>query len=269
MTPADERLARRIQKERREILQRLEDWLEWPMVLLGFAWLVLLIVELVRGLNPFLETAGTAIWILFVLDFVLKLSVAPVKLDYLKRNWFMLLSLTLPALRVFRVARAVRLLRLARTARGLRLIRIFTSTNRGMKALGASMERRGFGYAVTLTLLVLLSGAAGMYAFERAAPGGFDSYGDALWWTAMLLTSLGSDYWPRTGEGRMLCLMLATYGFAVFGYVTAVLASFFVEMEAESGRGQAARTRHVRDLKDEIAALRVEVRALRGGAGSG
>ena len=32
----------------------------------------------------------------------------------------------------------------------------------------------------------------------------------------MLLTSLGSKYWPRTAEGRVLCFILALYGFAVF-----------------------------------------------------
>ena len=44
----------------------------------------------------------------------------------------------------------------------------------------------------------------------------------------MLLTTRGSDYWPRTGEGRLLCLLIAVYAFAVFGYVTAAIAAYFV-----------------------------------------
>jgi voltage-gated potassium channel len=44
----------------------------------------------------------------------------------------------------------------------------------------------------------------------------------------MLLTTMGSDYWPRTAEGRLLCLLLAVYAFAVFGYVTAAIAAYFV-----------------------------------------
>jgi voltage-gated potassium channel len=60
-----------------------------------------------------------------------------------------------------------------------------------MNALRRSLARRGFGYVVGLTVLVLGLGAAGMLSFEPAAEvrGGFTSYGDALWWTAMLLTS--------------------------------------------------------------------------------
>lgn len=69
-----------------------------------------------------------------------------------------------------------------------------------------------------------------MYQFELDARGGpgFQDYGTALWWTAMLLTTMGSEYWPRTPEGRILCLLLATYAFAVFGYVTAAIAAYFV-----------------------------------------
>jgi voltage-gated potassium channel len=50
----------------------------------------------------------------------------------------------------------------------------------------------------------------------------------ALWWTAMLLTTMGTEDWPRTPEGRVLCLLLAIYAFAVFGYVTAAIAAYFV-----------------------------------------
>ena len=69
-----------------------------------------------------------------------------------------------------------------------------------------------------------------MYRFEFDVPGGpgFADYGTALWWTAMLLTTMGSDYWPQTPEGRLLCLLLAVYAFAVFGYVTAAIAAYFI-----------------------------------------
>ena len=62
-----------------------------------------------------------------------------------------------------------------------------------------------------MTVLVALLGAAGMLTFEPAGEveGGFTSYTDALWWTAMLLTTMGSEFWPRTPEGRLLCLLLA------------------------------------------------------------
>jgi voltage-gated potassium channel len=76
-----------VNNERSEILERLEGWLETPMIVLGFIWLALLIAELRWGINPFLEILGTVIWVIFILDFVLRLVIAPHKLSYLKSNW--------------------------------------------------------------------------------------------------------------------------------------------------------------------------------------
>ena len=95
------------------------------------------------------------------------------------------------------------------------------------------MQRRGLPYVAALTFLVLLLGAAGIYAFEREAePIMLDSYGDALWWTAMLLTTIGTDYWPRSPEGRLLTLFLSLYALGILGYITASLAAFFIGREA-------------------------------------
>lgn len=232
------------------------------MLVLGFVWLALLVFELTWGLSPLLEIAGTVIWIVFIIDFGVKFTLAPHKLAYLKGNWLTAVSLAVPALRVIRVFRVVRLLRAARASRGLRLVRVITSLNRGMRALGASMGRRGFGYVIALTAVVTLAGAAGMYAFENEVPGGLNSYGVALWWTAMLMTSMGSDYWPRTAEGRVLCFLLSLYGFAVFGYVTATLATFFIGRDAEDQSAEVAGAQSVTELRAEIAALREDVRVL-------
>ncbi len=223
MNENERRVSEEVQNERQQVLQQLEAWLETPMVILGFCWLALLIVELTRSPSPFLEGIGTVIWLLFILDFAVKLALAPHKVAYLRSSWLTVISLLLPALRVLRLTRLVRVLRLARTARGLRLVRVIGSLNRGMRALGASMSRRGFGYVALLTLVVTLAGAAGMYAFENETPDGrgLKDYGTALWWTAMMMTTMGSEYWPTTAEGRLLCLILALYAFAVFGYVTA------------------------------------------------
>jgi len=222
-------------EERRATLAELEEWLRTPMLLLSAAWLALVVAELAWGESRLLETAGTVIWVVFLAEFLLRLTLAPDKWGFLRANWLSAVALLAPALRLLR---GVRLLRLARAARGLRLVRVVGTANRGMNALRAAMRRRGLGYVLALTALVDLLGAAGMFAFERApeVEGGFRSFGDALWWTSMLLTTMGSEFWPRTPEGRVLCLLLALYAFAVFGYITAAFASFFVGRDAEGRR---------------------------------
>lgn len=246
-------------EERLQALYDLGEWLETPMVVLGFVWLGLLVVELTHGLAPALELLGTLIWVIFILDFVLRFSLAPEKVTFLRSNWLTALSLVLPALRF---ARAFVGLRAARALGRVRLVKVIGSLNRGMRSLGHVLRRRGFGYAVVATCAVTLVGAAGMYAFERGVPeSGIDSYWSALWWTAMVMTTLGSEYWPKSGEGRLLCFLLALYALSVFGYVTATLATFFIDRDAESGEGNVAGERMMRELRDEVAALRMELRA--------
>ena len=256
-----------LDRERHGILQQIEQWFDGPMLVLGVVWTLLLVVELVQGLSPLLEGLEFAIWIIFALEFALEFGLAPQKGDYLRREWVNAVAVVAPGLRVVRLLRLARVARVARLTRGLRLLNVFSSINRGMETLGHHLGRRGFGYIVGLSLLVVMVGAAGMYAFERDAPNGsgFDSYGTALWWTAMLLTTMGSDYWPTTPEGRLLCWVLSLYAFAVFGYVTASLASFFVGRDADNERATAAKA-SVKNLQGELLALREEVRNMTGGS---
>ncbi|MBS9403254.1 ion transporter [Halomonas sp. TRM85114] len=254
--------AEALEQERDELLQRLENWLEVPMLILAFVWLALLVGELVWGENLSFEVIGTLIWIVFIFNFGVELLLAPRKRAYLKRNWLTVISLLVPALRIFRVFRVVRLLRVARVGRGLRLFRVVSSLNRGMRALGASLHRRGFGYVLALTVLVAFAGAAGMFAFENDVPDGLDTYGEALWWTGMIMTTMGSQYWPVTFEGRVLCVFLSLYAFGVFGYVTATLATFFVGRDAESEEAEVAGARELAALRRELSALREDVQGL-------
>jgi voltage-gated potassium channel len=254
--PIDEAL----KNERYELLRRLEDSLETPMLALAFVWLALLVVELIWGESRLFETIGTIIWVIFILDFAMEFALAPHKAAYLKHNWLTAMSLLIPALRIFRIFRVFRLLRLARVGRSLRLLRVISSLNRGMRALGASLNRRGFGYVIALTVLVAFTGAAGMYAFENVAPDGLKSYSEALWWTAMILTTMGSQYWPQTVEGRVLCVFLALYAFAVFGYVTATLATFFIGRDAVDEEAELAGAKQLAALREDVIALREEIR---------
>lgn len=251
-------------RHRLRLLHQLEGWLEMPMAILAGIWLALMVADLGWGIGAFGQHAASFIWAIFVLDFLLRLAVAPHKFAYLRRNWLTALALLLPALRMFRFARALRAL--ARL-RGLQLVRILASLNRGMKALGKTMRRRGLGYVLALTVMVALAGAAGMMFFERNLQQGssFNDFWTALWWTAMLLTTMGSEAWPHSPEGRALCLFLAIYAFTVFGYVTAAIATFFIGRDASDPESGVAVESGIEDLKREIAALREEIRNMNRG----
>ena len=253
-----------LRRERWKLTARLVRALDTPMLFLSAVWSVLLVIEFTRGLSSSLQTLNDLIWGTFVVQFVAEFSLAPSKRVYLRKHWVTAVSLALPAFRLLRLVRVARVARAARTVRGVRLARLLSTMNRGMRMLSLGFRRRGVGYLVLLTTLVALTGAAGMYRFELDAPGGpgFVSYSAALWWTAMLLTTMGSDYWPQTGEGRVLCFLLSLYAFAVFGYVTATLATYFIGRDAADEGTEIAGARAVDSLRAEIAALREEVAML-------
>lgn len=259
-----------LKQQRWELLEQINMITDTPMIALSFVWLGLLVLDLTRGLGPLLQGASNVIWALFVLDFAIEIIIAPHKRDYLRRNWLTAISLLLPALRVLRVFRVVRLLQAARATRSLSLLRLLTSLNRGMRALGRAMGRRGIGYVAALTIIVTFAGAAGMAQFESPAAlreagyaelaragAGISSYGEAVWWTAMIMTTMGSEYWPRTVEGRALGWLLAVYAFTIFGYITATIASYFM------GQDRDAQLATENTGAAEIAALRLEIAALR------
>jgi voltage-gated potassium channel len=244
--------------ERWGVLEQLDEWLRLPMAILGLAWLLLVLAELVWGGSRLFETAGTIIWIIFIAEFAIRLLLAPDRATFLRRNWLTIIALIVPALRFFR---SLAVLRAARALRGVRLVRIVGTANRSMNALRVTLRRRRFGYVLMLTGLVVLLGAAGMLSFEpiTEVEDGFTSYGHALWWTAMLVTSIGSDYWPVTSEGRILALLLAIYGLAVFGYITASFASFFVGRDAAAPDAPAAGTADIQRLVEEVRELRLQL----------
>lgn len=216
------RIRRRRQASQLQALRKLQRRLEPLMVLLGVVWLVLLVMELLNGLPRLLDVVSIVIWAIFIFEFIVLLVLAPDRTHFLKTNWLMAITLIVPAFRLLLILRVLRLARL------LRLAGITAALNRARRALHKRMATRRLAYVSLMTTLVAFTGAAGMYAFERQVNPGFDTYGDSLWWTAMILTTLGSQYWPVTWEGRALGLLLSVYTFGVFGYFTAVLASFFI-----------------------------------------
>jgi voltage-gated potassium channel len=241
---------RRLRRERWALLASIIRLTEQPMIVLSFAWVVLVVVDLARGLTAPLLLATNAIWILFIVDFLIKLIIAPSRLLFLRKHWITAASIALPAFRVLQAFRFFRMLRLFRAGGTVNLLRLLTSTRRGMQALAKTLGRRGFGYMVAITAMVIFLGAAGMLYFENPATlagAGYDargisSYAEAVWWTAMIMTTMGSDYWPRSPEGRILCWMLALYAFTVFGYITATIASHFILSDRQRDRQARRKT---------------------------
>ena len=239
-------------------LKTLPRKLERPMLLLSFVWFLVIITELVNGTSPLLLSLGTVLWALFVIYFGLRLAIVPNRIIFLKRNWLFVLAILVPILRFFPFLQRLPLARALTATFGMQVIWMFASADQGLRSLRRTMGRRGTGYALTFTAVVLLAGAAGMLHFEKESPDpqGIHSYPKALWWVAMQLTNIGSGYQPVTFGGHVLCLGISIFAVAIFGYLTAVFAAFFIGRDAEDPKSEIPNQTSIHQLSAEVALLR-------------
>jgi voltage-gated potassium channel len=99
---------------------------------------------------------------------------------------------------------------------------------------------------------IVFAGAALEVFFERHAvgPTAIHSYGDALWWAVVTVTTVGyGDKIPMTGAGRVVATGLMLTGIGLVGALTATIASLFVQQQ------------HTQELAEIKAQLR-EIRSL-------
>lgn len=105
------------------------------MFILAVVWFILFVIELAHGLNTTQENIVFVIWILFIVEFLIKLILAPRKLNFIRSNWITIIALIIPALRVFRIFYAIRILRSVRVINSTNIVRALTSGRRFFSAL--------------------------------------------------------------------------------------------------------------------------------------
>jgi voltage-gated potassium channel len=235
-----------------------EKKLELPMLILSFVWLCILISELANFKVPLLSYIGTGIWILFIFYFAICLAIVDTRIAFLKKNWLFILAILVSTLRFFPFLHPFPLIRVLTATFGMQVIWIIASADQGMRFLHRSLGRRGAGYALALTFVVLFIGAAGMLHFEtnKYNPQFIQTYPKALWWTAMQMTNIGSSYSITTTGGRLVCLVISLYSAVMFGYLTALLATFLIDRETKDPKPEIAYQKSVQEIREEIFQLR-------------
>ncbi|WP_166395115.1 potassium channel family protein [Rubrobacter marinus] len=256
--PSDEKRRLRDDPDLREDLRRrLDRYLDLPLALASVLLILIAVIEL--GGEPSgpwsgrLMVLGWVLWGLFFAEFVAKFVLAPNKRAYLKHHPLDLLVLLVPFLRFLRV------LRVLRATRAFPVFRLLVFGGRGSGAALVLLRRRRLGQLALVSVIVVLIGAAAGFALEAGAPGAvITDLGDALWWSAALLTTVGSELYPVTAAGRVLGFLLMLYAVGVFSYLIASVASILVGLDAGEARQEEAppRGKSVRITADEVETLR-------------
>ncbi len=195
------------------------------------------------------------VWLAFVTEFGVGLTIAASRHNYLRSSWFDLAIILLSppflvpdALQGTRSLRVLRLLRVVRIMRGAAVATIGLRTTRRL------LRHKGFHYVLFVACAMVGLGAAGIYLVEKGDT--IRSFGDALWWAVVTVTTVGyGDVSPRSVEGRLIAVALMVIGIGVISALTATIASFFVgEEQAKDADALEERLQRVESKLDELLA---------------
>jgi voltage-gated potassium channel len=104
-----------------------------------------------------------------------------------------------------------------------------------------------------LVLVMLLVGAAGTAAVEILSPNSFQSLGDAAWWSATTVTTIGyGDVVPGTSGGRVIAVFVMFASVATVSFTTAVVTASFVAFQQ---RRLGPETERHQELVDALARI--------------
>jgi len=225
--------------------ERYHQLAEWPLTvaaglfLAAYAWPVLQ-PTMTAGTRHLCTVATATIWVMFAGDYLLRLALSRRRARYMGTHIVDLFVLVLPLLRP------------------LRVLRVVTALTRLNRSAETSLRRHAMVYVVGGVGLLGFTAAVAVLDVERGQPGAnIKTFGDAAWWAITTITTVGyGDRYSITSAGRLTGVGLMLGGIALLGVVTAALAAWFVEHIARDERGEA-------DLREQVAELAAEVRALR------
>jgi voltage-gated potassium channel len=225
-------------------LQRFERYSEWPLAAAAIAFLVLFSVQVLapRPANQahMFWMIDWVIWGVFMLDYLVRLYLAPRRWHWFVRHLIDFAIVTLPLLRPLRLVRLLILIELLQ------------------KAIGDAFRGKIVVYTVSGVLLLIYTGSLAVFDKERYLHGAtINSFGKALWWSITTVTTVGyGDVYPITNTGRVIAVLLMIGGISLVGVVTAALASWIIERVAEEETEiQSVTVAHIEELRAEIRAL--------------
>lgn len=106
-----------------------------------------------------------------------------------------------------------------------------------LKTFHSSLEKSKMYTLLFIGLLSIFICASLFYFYESPVNPEL-SFNDALWWGIVTSTTVGyGDYFPVTQGGRIISIILMLVGISSFGFITATIASVFIENKLKEGMG--------------------------------
>ena len=154
-------------------------------------------------------------WFVFAVDMVARIALSDRgrRVRFVVSHPLDVLALFLP---LFRALRVVGLLK-----------HIPMLSGRSGSAVRGSVIAHALIYAIVYIYVIAL---ATLQAERGAADATITTFGDALWWALVTITTVGyGDTYPVTGVGRFLAVLLMAGGLVIVGTASAIVVSYITE----------------------------------------
>jgi voltage-gated potassium channel len=232
--------------------QRIQDRLEWPVVIAALLTVPILVIQESDFGEPW-NTVATVLnwvtWLTFFVEAVVMLAVVPDRRRWLRRHLLdvAVVVITPPfAPQAWQNGRLFRLVRLLRLFRAVALRRLL------------SLE--GMRYAAVVAVGTVIVGGAVFASIEEHR--GVSTW-DGIWWAITTVTTVGyGDVEVHSTGGRIIGITIMLVGIGFVALLTAFIADRFIN--------QGIQTEEKEDLiLAELRAISARLEALEGVAASG
>jgi len=114
----------------------------------------------------------------------------------------------------------------------------------------AVVSGRIIPYVVATMLLTTVASAA---VVQILSPHSFSTFGNALWWSAATVTTIGyGDVVPATSGGRVVAVFVMFGSVATVSLTTAVITASFVSFQQRRLSGESERHQELLDTLHQI-----------------
>ncbi|MFP3464512.1 potassium channel family protein [Leifsonia sp. SIMBA_070] len=199
----------------------------WPgigasvLFLIAYSWNIL-DESKSQWLTVTLFSILATVWLFFLVDYVVRLTLARHKFAFVRHNPVDLLSVFLPMARPFRLL----------------------TTLQRVPALGGNtsshLRRRVLIIAGSFVVMFIYVISLAEFEVERYAHGAnIRSFGDAVWWACVTMATVGyGDYYPVTVQGRLLAVVLMIGGVFILGTASATIVNYLADRTQKLRRGE-------------------------------
>jgi voltage-gated potassium channel len=203
--------------------------LEWPMIMVAF-WIPLQwYLEEVNMISAHVVLIGDwFVWLAFLLESIILLSLVHDKRQYLLNNWMNVAIILTGVFIIWGYAPVLSVLR------SLRVLLVLGLLLRISRTLTKILKQNQLGNLLAFTLFIVVVSGVMISGFDPAI---HDPW-EGIWWALVSITTVGyGDVVPVSGPGKFFASLLIVLGIVVFSVLTATVSAYLIR-RSEEERGE-------------------------------